>query len=93
MSRAKTRRRREPRLGFSLCGSASLREAPFILVSLIFLFFEQGIRASFFASLSMAAFFASMAAVRRTRVVSLRAERSNLGSWGKGDCFAPLAMT
>jgi len=41
----------------------------------------------------MAAFCTSMAAVRKTPAVSLRAERSNLGSWGKGDCFAPLAMT
>jgi hypothetical protein len=35
-----------------------------VLLSVISLFFEQGIRASFFASLSMAAFRASMAAVR-----------------------------
>jgi len=29
----------------------------------------------------------------KTRAVSLRAKRSNLGSRGKGDCFASLAMT
>jgi hypothetical protein len=48
----------------------------------------------------MAAFCTSLVAARKTRAVSLRAEpvslraeRSNLGSRGKGDCFAPLAMT
>jgi hypothetical protein len=86
-----------------------------VVLSTIFLFFEQETGASFFASLSMAAFCTSLAAARKTRavslraercviasgalchcersVVSLRAERSNLGSRGKGDCFAPLAMT
>jgi hypothetical protein len=29
----------------------------------------------------------------KTRAVSLRAKRSNLGSRGNGDCFASLAMT
>jgi len=55
-------------------------------LSVISLFLEQEIRASFFAILSMAAFCESIAAVRKTRAVSLRAERSVIASGALCHC-------
>jgi len=57
-----------------------------VLLFPIFLFSEQETRASFFASLSMAAFCTSLAAARKTRAMSLRAERCVIASGALCHC-------